>query len=144
MVMIVADHGSDAKIGIPIRVGRILVPDADLPLAHRQTFLHMAARRVLRGNATGTAVNEGTRVCRIQEDQANSPDARAAPNQFAAGLPAGDQQVLLVAKGHDPAEGFYLEEGREEQINPALDLGVGVLRDPSQLIADKADRQRQG
>ena len=45
---------------------------------------------------------------------------------------------------HDLARRLDPEEGGEDQVEPVLDLLVGMLEHPPQGVADQPDRQRQG
>jgi hypothetical protein len=83
-------------------------------------------------------------VSRVQQDQSDAAGRRLAPDQFAARLASWDQQLLVVAEGHDLTDRFYPQEGGKEQINPALDFTVGMLGDRARRVADQADGEGQG
>ena len=66
------------------------------------------------------------------------------PDQIAEAVRAGQQQVAVVEETHDLAGGLDLEEGGEDQVEPALHLLVGVLEHAAQRVAHQPDRQGQG
>ena len=142
--VVVADHGLDSLKSVPADVGRILVPEADLPLVHGQRLLHALVGGIGPRDGPRAAVDEGAGIGGVLEDGQDGRGGRPPPDQVAEAVPPGQQQLAVVEQLHDPARRLDPEEGGEDQIEPALDLLVGMLEHPPQGVADQPDRQRQG
>ena len=141
--VVVADHALDSLKSVPADIGRILVAEADLPLGHGQRLLDTSSGIGPR-DASGPAVDEGTRVGGVLEDGQDGRDGRPPPDQIAEAVAPGQQQVAAIEELHDPTRRLDLEEGGEDQLEPALDLLVGMFDHPPQRVADQPDRQGQG
>ena len=97
-----------------------------------------------RRHGPGPAVDESAGIGRVLEEGEDSRDRRRPPADVAEAVFAGQQQLLVVENAHDLAGGPDLQESGEDQVEPALDLLVGVLDDLLQRITDPARPARPG
>ena len=66
--VVVADHGLDSLKSVPADVGRILVPEADLPLVHGQRLLDAQVGGIGPRDGPRAAVDEGAGIGGVLED----------------------------------------------------------------------------
>src|SRR5262249_52974368 len=99
--VVVADHALDSLKSVPADIGRILVPEADLPLGHGQWLLDTLLGIISPRDASGPAVDEGARVRGVLKDGENGRDGWPPPDQITEAVAPGEQQVAAIEDLHD-------------------------------------------
>src|SRR5262249_28745702 len=100
----------------PADIGRIPVPEADLPLGHGQRLLDTLLGIISPGDTSGPAVDEGARVRGVLEDGENGRDGRAPPDQITEAVAPGEQEVAAREDLRDSTRRPHLEEGGEDHL----------------------------
>src|SRR6266849_6640825 len=92
LTVIVLQHGLDLLESLPGNIRRILVPQAYLPLFHRQAFLQLLAILPV---GLGAASDISAGISRIVQDGRDGRRGRQPPDDVAPAILAWDPQVLL-------------------------------------------------
>jgi hypothetical protein len=74
----------------------------------------------------GDTVTWDYAVGRILKDGEDGRDGRLPPNQVAETILAGQEKIAVVEKTHHLTGRLDLQEGSEDQLEPALDFLVGA------------------
>ena len=134
---ILCDAAQNRFMGLPVDVAAMVIVDKGRPFGTRQLANAFAHRSVLVGAdlLSCPAISVGAGIHRARQNPLDDAVGRRSPAQLLARHPNRKIQLLPVEPAPDLAHRPELGEAREDRMDRALDLLVGVDQDLAVAVA---------